>query len=110
MQTTYRIIQADGTEQSVTIDLPKEPGYEALRAIVEPVLGGAYMERVRVLHKDAYTDMFVDEDGLLKGLPLNAVATPIYHANWLKQRPGTHPSELTPIVGTAVLFDRPVWF
>lgn len=111
MLTKYTVLRSDGAREEFSVELPKEPGYERLKEIVEPHLDGNLMERVRVLRDDGeYTDMFVDDAGLLKGLPRNEEATRIYRNNWLVQHPGTDPETLSPIVGTAVLFDRPVWF
>lgn len=111
METTYTIIRPDGTEEHHTVDLPQEPGFDALAKIIRPILGkGRDLERVNVLHEDRYTDMFVDDSGLLDDLPLNEKATAIYRNNVLKHEPGTAPESLPPIAGTAVLFSRRVWF
>lgn len=112
MQTTeYTIIRANGDEEVHSVQLPAEPDYFQLKAIIQPIIGERNnFERVNVLHNDQYTDMFVDEIGPLKGLPLNATATAIYRANWIKQHPKVDPDSLPPIVGTAVLFARRVWF
>lgn len=111
METAFTIIHADGTEEQRTVDLPSIPDYEQIKAVVEPIIGaGVYFERINVLHDGRYTDMFVDEEGLLKGLPRNEKATAIYRANWLAQRPGTPPEAIAFTVGTAVLFSRRIWF
>lgn len=111
MQTTeYTIIRANGDEEVHTIELPAEPDYFQLKAIIEPVIGNNYFEHVAVLHKGERTDMFVDENGLLKGMPRNERATAIYRNNWLTQHPGTEPETLPWIVGPALLFSRRVWF
>lgn len=108
--TVITIIRPDGTEETRTVSLADKPSYAVLKPLVEPALDGAWMEHVSVLHDGARTDMFVDEEGLNKGLPFNAKATAIYRASWLKARPNTNPDTLPPIVGTAVLFSRRVWF
>lgn len=112
MQTTeYTIIRANGDEEVHTVELPAEPDYFQLKAVIQPIIGERNdFERVNVLNNGGYTDMFVDENGLLKGLPLNTKASAIYRANWLKQHPKVDPESLPPIVGTAVLFSRRVWF
>lgn len=117
MKTCILIMRPDQPHESAEHDLPREPGYEKLLAIIEPILGqGRWMERVSVLadFKGGTdfkpTDMFVDENGHLTGLPFNRAATIIYRRNALMQRPGTDPSTLPHIVGTAILFDRRVWF
>lgn len=105
----------------ITIFRPGEPaeerelpgagvfGYDALRALLTPLLDGGNLERVNVLHGGIYTDMFVDEIGLLKQLPRNEPATAIYRNNWLTQHPGTDPEVLPAIYGAAVLFEARVW-
>lgn len=112
MQTTdYTIIRANGDEETHSVELPAEPDYFQLKAIIQPIIGERNdFERVNVLHEGEHTDMFVDENGQLKGLPLNVRATAIYRNNWLTQRPGTPAESLPTIVGTAVLFSRRVWF
>lgn len=111
MKTSIRIIKADGTEETRDLDWPEAPGYEAIRALVEPILGpGRFLERVAVLHEGERTDMCVDETGHLYGLPRNEKATAIYRANWLSQHPDCSPEALPWIAGTAVLFSRRVWF
>lgn len=111
METTYRILRVDGTEQSVTVSLPESPCYETLSAIVKPVIGlKTNFERVAVLFDGRACDMFVDENGHLKGLARNEAATAIYRANWLSRHPGTDPESLDFIAGPAVLFTRRVWF
>lgn len=112
MQTTdFTIIRANGDEETHSVELPARPDYFQLKAVIQPIMGERNdFERVAVLHNDQAIDMFVDENGQLKGLPRNERATAIYRANWLKQRPGTPAESLPCIVGTAVLFSRRVWF
>lgn len=88
-----------------------KPCWRPTSAVLAPYFGRAYTEHVRILGEDGkYTDMFVDENGLITGLPRNEKATEHYRRNWLKQHPDTPPERLSFIVGTAVLFDRQVWF
>lgn len=111
MKTTATIIRADGTEEQRELDWPHEPGYHAIRDLVEPVLGaGRFLEHVAVLHEGQRTDMFVDDSGLLDGLPRNEKATAIYRNNVLTHEPGTDPESLPHIAGTAILMSRRVWF
>jgi hypothetical protein len=117
MKTRIRIIRPGQADVHQDHELSREPGYEALKELITPFLGGAWMERVAVLADfdqagapPKPTDMFVDEDGHSKGLPRNEVATAIYRRHWLNQHPGTDPETLPHIVGVAVLFDRRVWF
>lgn len=109
--TEYTIIRANGDEEVHTVELPATPDYFQLKAIVQPLIGERNdFEHVAVLHNDQVADMFVDENGKLKGLPRNERATAIYRANWLKKKPSTNPETLPWIVGPAVLFSRRVWF
>ena len=111
MQTTMTILQPDGTTVHVELDMAPRPSLHDIQAVLAPYFGRAYTEHVRILGEDGeYTDMFVDENGLITGLPRNEKATEHYRRNWLKQRPDTPPERLGFIVGTAVLFDRQVWF
>lgn len=112
-----RIIRPGAAVEVQEHDLPRNPGYERLLSLIEPVLGkGRWMERVSVLAdfdsgtNFQPTDMFVDENGHLSGLPFNKEATTIYRRAYLTRNPNHDPSEMPHIVGTAILFDRRVWF
>lgn len=109
--TEFTIIRANGDEETRSAELPADPDYFQLKALINPIIGERNdFERVAVLHKDKAVDMFVDENGQLKGLPRNERATAIYRNNYLKQNPGTNPETLPWIVGPAVVFSRRVWF
>lgn len=116
MKTTMTIIPCDGSpETKREVEFKNDtPSYEELRALVEPAIpslnGGHAFERVNVWLNDHYTDMFVDEVGVLKDLPRNYLATAIYRANWLRQHPETGPEDMPHIAGVAVLFSDRVWF
>lgn len=108
--TSYRIIRCNGETEDRTIEWPAEPGFRAIAALIRPILDGADPEHVAVLYQGKRRDMFVDEIGLVKGLPRNNIATAIYRNNWLTRHPGTEPESLNFIAGTAVLFpDRIIW-
>lgn len=94
---------------------PREPGYDRLRALIEPLLGDRSLEHVSVLADFkggtdyAAADMFVDETGALNGLPINDAATTIYRRySVLTHR--ADPDGLPAIYGVAILFERRVWF
>lgn len=107
--TQFTVIGTDGTEQTLAVPLPEYPTYLQLEAVIAPILGERnYFERVAVLHDNQRTDMFVDENGAIKGLPSNERATAIYRHNALVRYPHTDPESLPAIYGTAVLFSRPV--
>lgn len=110
MNTNYTVIHPDGSEKTWNIDLPAAPTLQTLRSLIVHHLAGGDLEQVSVLHNGKGTDMFVDEEGLLKRLPRNDKATAIYRTHYLKQNPGIDPEQLGFIAGTAVIFDRRVWF
>ena len=115
METKYTIYKPDGTTEDHYMDLKEDPGYDVLARIVRPWLDNAWLEHVSVLHDGKQKDMFVDEEGLLKGLPYNKKATEIYHTMYRTQWPTDYAAavqagQLSPIVGIAILFHRRVWF
>lgn len=114
MKTEYRIIRPDGLEETHEVkDWPEQPEYGQIREVLNKVFGEeSWPEHVNVLspETDEYTDMFVDEDGRAKGLPHNPKATAIYQYNTLKNCPGANQKDLWDIVGTAVVFNRRIWF
>ena len=118
METEYRILRPHKPDPEVrSCDLPRDPGYDRLKVIIEPVLQEdrptAHLEHVSVLFDGKPTDMFVDDCGALEGLPVNAQATRIYHAFSISQGIA-HEGGIIPgaplIFGTAIIFDRRVWF
>ncbi|PZU95495.1 MAG: hypothetical protein DI527_00365 [Chelatococcus sp.] len=108
--TTITILRPGEAAKTETFDLPREPGYHALKRLVEPHLDGGSLEHVSVLHDGEPTDMFLHDEGALIELPRNEPATAIYRANWLNQNPGADPESVPAIYGPAVLFSRRVWF
>jgi hypothetical protein len=110
MGTGYTIYRTDGTSERREASLSPEPGYDALAQLIRPILDGADLEHVSVLHERKRRDMFVDDIGAVKGLPRNEAATAIYRNNWLSRNPGADPESIPAIYGTAILFDRRVWF
>jgi hypothetical protein len=114
MRTPYQVILPKDkflSRETENIDWPEDPGYELISALVYPILGpNRYLEHVVVWFKDDYTDMFVDDSGSIHGLPVNEVATRIYHANMRRQNPNADTSDWPKIHGPAILFHRPVWF
>lgn len=114
MKATYRFISVDGTETTHSVDLLDEPGHRhtKLHEIFELHFGpDIEMEHVNVWYDDHYTDMFVDETGSWKGLPINKTATDIYRANVLAHAVNPpNPEDMPPIFGDAILFEKKVWF
>jgi hypothetical protein len=123
MKTRYRVIFADARppeEREVEADFSGRKGLKIFHEILRPILGpDADFEHVRVYWpwdggEPRYLDMFVDEDGIGKRLPVNKVATSIYHMNVIVHDPHGRGSEESianapRIHGTAVLFQKPVW-
>lgn len=108
--TPYRIFRTDGTAEEEFISWPKEPGYKEIAKLIVPILDGAELEHVTVLHEGKRADMFVDEMGRMKPLARNERATSIYRTNWMTKHPSVDPETLPWIAGTAVLFLRRIWF
>ena len=107
--TTFMGMPILGRPMKATVDLPRSPGLDALRAVVEPMLYGGRLEHVSVLHEGRLADMFVCEDSAFVGNVRNNKATKIYRANWMSQHPKDDPESLPAIYGPAVLVDRRVW-
>ena len=110
MQTKFWVYQPTGEIEEKLADMPEDPGFGRLDAIIRPLLNGADLEHVSVLHDGRRADMFVDDMGVLKKLQRNEAATKIYRANWLAHHPDANPENLSAIYGPAVLFERLVWF
>lgn len=96
-------------DEADEIEWSASPGLTALHDLLRPLLDGGQPEHVTVLWDGRRADMFVDEDGVQKRLPVNVAATAIYRAAWLRRNPGTDPNSMPAIHGTAVLFERIVW-
>lgn len=123
IKTRYRVLQPDHREiaDSAICEImwPREPGYDRLRALIEPIMDGN-LEHVAVLsdfeggRNFTRSDVFVNEDGHLLRLARNELATTIYRRATLCGRSAAaspnDPEELPFIVGPMVLFDRRVWF
>lgn len=110
-------------------ELPREPGYHVLKAIINPLLS-AHNDRDRpgrrLEHVSVWADydldgtnfdimdMFVDEDGMSIGLSRNERATTIYRRATMMGKTGSpipkHPEDVPFVVGPAILFSRRVWF
>ena len=107
----YRVFPVDDSAvKTGRIEWPSEPGFVRINKLVQPLIGGGHIEHVSVLHDGARRDMFVDEEGRLKGMPRNERATAIYRTNWMTRHPDADPETLPHIAGVAVLFTRRVWY
>jgi hypothetical protein len=129
MKTAMLIFRVGSAEpERRELDLPKDPGYQRLKDLIEPLLRAEHggrdifsdIERVAVLYAGKPCDMFVAGNGRAsflpreEWLPRNEAATAIYRAANQAGRTAmpkaADPEELHSIAGTAILFDRPVWF
>jgi hypothetical protein len=116
MKTELTIYLTDGTTRAGTCELAEHPTYDAINAVVRPLLKTMltkhdHIEHVYVLgHDGERADMFVDDEGQMKDLPRNEAATAIYRRAWLAHQPDTAPDSLPCIYGDAVLFGRRIWF
>jgi hypothetical protein len=107
--TEYLAIHPSGREDRFSARLPAEPTYQQLVSVISPHFPNAEFEHVYVLWDDKPLDMFVDEQGQRKQLPLNPRATKIYRNNWMTQHPDADPESLPTVVGLALLFSRRIW-
>jgi hypothetical protein len=114
MKTIMTVILPDGTTTDEELNLPREVPLDTFYKLAEPHgIPRGYVEHVTVFHNKKYTDMFVHEEGRLKGLPYNPKATEIYHANAIAHQGQTKQKLIAQgffIVGPALLFDRKVWY
>lgn len=105
-----REVDLPHTKIELSPDATEGPSYKALSAVLDPLFFKRPWEHVSVLFEGRRTDMFVDESGVLDGLPRNEAATAIYRANWLSQYPHADPESLPHIAGLAVVFEKRVWY
>lgn len=114
MKSTAYIYRVGKERETVEFDLPANPGYDALNAVIRPILRedrpDAELEHVNVLFDDRHCDMFVDDMGILNGQYRNDVATDIYRAASMRRDPQQDPENMPYIAGTAIVFTRRVWF
>lgn len=101
MHTTCLILHPNRAPLSINLDWPEEPSYEQIKPFTDEHIEN-YFERVKIARGDSYTDMLVDEEGLLKNLPINKIASLFY---W-----GPIGGPKSAIFGPALIFTRPVIF
>lgn len=115
----YRVINTDPSivHADYEIDWPPKPGIDLINKLVKPLLNDSWIEHVSVLYdfhnvgKLEPSDMFVDEIGALKSLPINREATLIYHTFTNDRRKPKSPlTNLAFIYGTAIIFERRIWY
>lgn len=111
MRTPYIVYRPGELPEDGEVDWPQKPGLATISALVTPLLGGAHLEHVTVLHEGERRDLFVDELSAVKAVEPNSAATEIYRRAWLSTHPGADPDSLPAIYGTAVFFPgRQVWW
>lgn len=122
--TSYVVFYPDGTTAGGLVDLPERPRFEAIKAIVEPIIfppgtpdlpksrpdepERKWVEHVTVLCDGGRRDLFCDEDFRQRGSPPNPAAHRIYANNTAAQ--GLPVDGVPPMMGICVLFGRQVWF
>jgi hypothetical protein len=83
-------IQSDGTVENIPVK-EKSPPLGLLQVHV-----GGYIEGIKVMYEGKTRTAYVNDEGLLRGLPINRLATEAAQAYY--QRP------ISPIVGTMVIW------
>lgn len=85
MMTRYTIIEPGPIRNSdlitldwIEADLPEEPSTKDLHRVLDPLFPGADWERVAVNSYNGAADMFVDDMGAVRNLPLNETGTAVY--------------------------------
>ena len=86
-------VPVDGEPESVTFDMKDN----IMRQASDRYFKGVTLDMTKVRYKGRLCHMVVDDEGMVKGLPRNSIATAAYHANC---RPGT----VHGIHGDAVIF------
>ena len=121
MMTTILVMNTDGTRDTKEFSIGQQPEYRELCMILKPYFGTDF-EHVSVWAsfkgdgRFMRCDMFVDENMHFKMRQelRNVAATNIYRNATMMGMTGhkvpDDPEELPYILGTAVLFDRRVWF
>lgn len=111
-EITYRILDPNGSEQTGVVMRDKVAGYDKLKRFVEPILqktrAEARLKHVAVLYENKRASMFVDDEGVAHGQPINKQATAIY---WASSRArGESPDNTWPrIHGVAIVFNANLW-
>lgn len=113
----FMIITIDGAIETREYVLPPRPGLDALKRVLRPIFeaqrAGSHFERVAIIDENAKpTDMFVDDEGTAF-FPPNLAATKHYHRFSIsrgRQHMNGIVHDIPMIYGTAVVFDRQVWF
>lgn len=110
MMTKFTIYWVGREPETRVAGMPEKPGYLELARLIRPILDGKHMEHVTVLHQGRRADMFIDEGSAVDDLPRNEAATAIYRTIGMADHPSWDADEFPAIYGTAVLFDRRVWW
>ena len=66
---------------------------------------GGLIEVAHVQFKGKRTDMVVNEEGAINGMPINAAATVIYHIHSVENRTGIN-NQFNGIYGDAIVFEN----
>ena len=108
---SIRVLYPNGSVIYLPDDLPDPAPYEAVKNLVRGYIDG-WPEHVRIFSASGewFWSMFVDDEGIRKGLPVNPLATEEYHRNTKIHRPQVYETytKHQHIHGVAVLFERQV--
>lgn len=81
--------------------------FQDIRGKINELVDGQY-EHVAVLFNGRRADMFVEEHSA-GSMPVNELATKIYHASSLSRDPKADTSTWPKVYGPAIVFDEIVW-
>ncbi len=107
----FVVYDPDGAERAGQARLDINPSVREVKQALSQFISGE-IEHVTIMRpnsNDGAADMFVDEMGVMKGLPRNEKATELYRAWWLYHHPHDDPESLPWIAGVAIVFDELVW-
>lgn len=111
MKIGYTVLHEDGSEENGAFTFPEEV-WKGVRQLWTLVDAENYPEHVNVFWKGKYTDMFVNEIGMILKLPVNKKATEIYRNNVVYHEKITDPliiNGMPKIYGPAILLSEKVW-
>lgn len=114
IRTKFLVLEPGKPAIEGEVDWPEKPSRQQMRDVVlrEAPGVGTSPEHVTILGPDNETrcDMFVHDEGVRLGLPINDEATVHYHRASIVSQGLAHHESWPKVHGPAVLFLRRVWF
>lgn len=119
--TKMYVLHTNGDVHTVDLSIREFPGLAATEELVLPHLKFQVIENgrlktikpgmqyVSVLYGGKPCSMFVDDEGMVRGRPINARASAVYWTHVLQNSPTADPVTMNAIYGPALLFDRVIW-